>query len=84
MSARPGLGGAHGMACSLLFVPGMSAMRIVKVADGEELISFENERVRPAVTDDPREGMLERRLEVSARSLEVSARSDRFSVPDPS
>ncbi len=50
-------------------------MRIVKVADGEELISFENERVRAAVTDDPREAMLERRLEVSARSA-------RLSVPD--
>ncbi len=54
---------------------GMSVMRIVKVADGEELISFENERVRAAVTDDPREAMLERRLEVSARSA-------RLSVPD--
>jgi hypothetical protein len=64
------------MACSLLFTSDMSVVRIVKVADGEELLSFETERVRPAVADDPRKALLEGRVEASARS-------DGLSVPDP-
>jgi len=64
------------MACSLLFLLGMTIVRIVKVADGEELISFENERGRSAVSDDPRRAMLERRSEASTRSV-------RRTTPDP-
>ena len=61
------------MACSLLLLPCMAVLRIVKVADGEELVSFESEHVRRAVTDDPRSATLERRTEASARSVRISA-----------
>lgn len=35
--------------------------RVLQLADGEELISFDAERTRSTVVDDPRGGALERR-----------------------
>jgi len=49
------------MAWALLSTIRMTVTNIVKLADGEELISYESsERLRPLV-DDPRRGALERR-----------------------
>ena len=40
----------------------MTTTRIIQLADGEELISYDTgERVRRIVMDDPRRGALERR-----------------------
>lgn len=59
------------MACSLLSSVSMTVTRIVKLVDGEELISYESvERPRTSLSlDDPRRGALERRA--SARSCGV-------------
>ena len=54
------------MACSLLYSSSMTEARIVKLVDGEELISFESETVPPSVMDDPRMGALERRSAAEA------------------
>ncbi len=64
------------MACSLLSSSSMTVTRIVKLVDGEELISFENETVPPSVMDDPRMGALERRsaAEASARRQQPAPR----------
>jgi hypothetical protein len=49
------------MAWALLISIPMTVTNIVKLADGEEMVSYESsERVRPLV-DDPRRGALERR-----------------------
>ena len=49
------------MAWALLSTLVMTVTTIVKLADGEEMISYESsERVRPLM-DDPRRGALERR-----------------------
>jgi hypothetical protein len=51
----------HYMAWALLSTLVMTVTNIVKLADGEEMISYESsERVRPSL-DDPRRGALERR-----------------------
>lgn len=45
----------------------MTTTRILQLADGEELISYEtSERARPIVMDDPRRGTLERRSAADA------------------
>ena len=50
------------MACSLLSSLSMTVTRIVQLADGEELISYESgERQRTSWLDDPRRGAIERR-----------------------
>ena len=51
------------MACSLLACLTMTVTRIVQLADGEELISYESgERQRTSTwLDDPRRGAIERR-----------------------
>lgn len=54
------------MAWSLLSTLTMTTTRIIQLADGEEMISFETERVRPIVMDDPRRGALERRVAADA------------------
>ena len=66
----------HAMACSLLSSSSMTVIRIVKLVDGEELISFENETVPPSAMDDPRMGALERRssAEASARRQQPAPR----------
>lgn len=51
----------NAMACSLHSTLAMTVSRIVKLVDGEELISFESERVRPSIIDDPHRGAIERR-----------------------
>lgn len=54
----------------------MTVTRIVKLVDGEELISYESEVVRPSVMNDPRMGALERRsaAEASARKPQPALR----------
>jgi hypothetical protein len=51
------------MACSLLSCLSMTVTRIVQLADGEELISYESgERQRTSTwLEDPRRGAIERR-----------------------
>ncbi len=59
------------MAWSLLSPHVMTVIRIVKLVDGEELVSVDDtERPRPSVMDDPRRAALERR-----RSAKRSART---------
>jgi hypothetical protein len=58
----------------------MTTTRIIQLADGEELISYEtSERVRPIVVDDPRRGTLERR---SAANIVLSPRPELRRLPD--
>ncbi len=60
----------------------MIITRIVQLADGEELISYESrERQRTsALLDDPRRGLLERRGLVEA----IQRRGEQRRVADPS
>lgn len=71
------------MACSLLSSVRMTVTRIVKLADGEEMISFESsERSRASsVVDDPRRGALERRGAAEAASLQRAERGRAWRPP---
>jgi hypothetical protein len=58
----------------------MTTTRILQLADGEELISYEtSERPRPTVMDDPRRGALERR---DAADAAVPYRAERRALPE--
>lgn len=52
----------------------MVVTRIVKLADGEELISFENVEHTRTVDDDPRQELLEHRRAATASDRRVAAR----------
>ena len=57
----------------------MTTTRIIQLADGEELISYESERARRIVMDDPRRDALERRANADsalAARLESSTLRD--------
>jgi len=51
----------------------MHTMRIVKLADGEEMISVEIERT-PVIEDDPRRELLEHRRQASGPASDTSVR----------
>ena len=51
----------------------MTTTRILQLADGEELISYDTtERVRRIVVDDPRRGTLERRADADSATTSRS------------
>jgi hypothetical protein len=52
----------------------MHTIRIVKLADGEELISSETGERTPVIEDDPRREILEHRRQASASASDTSAR----------
>ena len=67
------------MAWALLLTTVMTVKNIVKLADGEELISYESSEPRGPLLDDPRLGALERRDAAEAASRRASeARASRL------
>ena len=67
------------MAWALLLTTVMTVKSIVKLADGEELISYESGEAAGPLLDDPRRGALERRgAAEAARRRASEARASRI------